>query len=108
VGLGIVLLRNAIERRRELAMMTALGFRRAQLGGLVLAENLVLLAAGLVLGLVAAVAATAPHLAARAARTPWEPLAATLFAVFAVGCLASLAAVSVTVRAPLVEALKEE
>src|SRR6185503_14903458 len=50
VGLGVVLLRNALERRRELAMMSALGFRRAQLGGLVLAENLVLLVAGLVLG----------------------------------------------------------
>jgi ABC-type antimicrobial peptide transport system permease subunit len=93
VGLGVVLLRNALERRRELAMMSALGFRRAQLGGLVLAENLVLLAAGLVLGLLAAAAATAPHLAVEAARVPWQPLAWTLLAVLAVGCLASLAAV---------------
>jgi hypothetical protein len=108
LGLGVVLLRNAIERRRELAMMAALGFRRGQLAGLVLAENVVLLAAGLVLGLGAAAAATAPQLAAQAARMPWRPLALTLLAVLAVGCLASLAAVATTVRAPLVQALKEE
>jgi len=112
VGLGVVLLRNALERRRELAMMSALGFRRAQLAGLVLAENVVLLAAGLALGLLAAAAATAPHLASRfasqASHVPWQPLALTLLAVFAVGCLASLAAVAATVRAPLVQALKEE
>ena len=108
VGLGVVLLRNALERRRELAMMSALGFRRGQLGAFVLAENLVLLAAGLALGLVAAAAATAPHLAAQAAHVPWQPLALTLLAVLAVGCLASLAAVRATIRAPLVQALKEE
>jgi len=108
VGLAVVLLRNALERRRELAMMSALGFRRAQLGGLVLAENLVLLAAGLALGLLAAAAATAPHLAAQAARVPWQPLGLTLLAVLAVGCLASLSAVAATVRSPLVHALKEE
>ncbi|HET9765966.1 MAG TPA: FtsX-like permease family protein, partial [Thermoanaerobaculia bacterium] len=108
VGLGVVLLRNALERRRELAMMSALGFRRGQLGALVLAENLVLLAAGLALGLLAAAAATAPHLFAHAAHVPWQPLAWTLLAVLAVGCLASLAAVAATVHAPLVQALKEE
>jgi putative ABC transport system permease protein len=108
VGLGVVLLRNALERRRELAMMSALGFRRGQLGALVLAENLVLLAAGLALGLLAAAAATAPHLAAQAARVPWQPLLWTLLAVLTAGCLASLAAVAATVRAPLVQALKEE
>jgi putative ABC transport system permease protein len=74
----------------------------------VLAENLVLLLGGLVLGLVAAAAATAPHLAAQAVRAPWQTLALTLLAVVAVGCLASLGAVAAVARAPLVTALKEE
>jgi hypothetical protein len=108
VGLGIVLLRNAVERRRELAMMTAMGFRRALLGRCVLAENLALLAAGLALGLLAAAAATAPHLLANASRVPWAPLLLTLLAVLVVGSLASVAAVAATVRTPLVPALKQE
>ena len=108
VGLGVVLLRNALERRRELAMMSALGFGRARLAVLVLAENVVLLLAGLALGAVSAAVATAPHLAARAAGVPWTSLLLTFGAVLAVGCLASLAAVAATARAPLVQALKEE
>jgi ABC-type antimicrobial peptide transport system permease subunit len=89
-------------------MMSALGFRRRLLAGLVLAENLVLLALGLGLGVAAALLATAPHLAAHASRVPWLPLALTLAAVLVVGCLASLAAVVATARTPLVPALRSE
>jgi hypothetical protein len=52
--------------------------------------------------------ATAPHLAAHASRVPWAPLALTLAAVLAAGCLASLGAVAMTARAPLLPALKAE
>ena len=50
VGLGAVLLRNAFERRRELALARAIGFGRGALRTVVLAENLLLLLAGLVPG----------------------------------------------------------
>lgn len=108
VGLGIVLLRNVLERRRELAMMSALGFRRGTLSAMILAETLVLLVAGLAVGLISALVATAPHLLAHAAGVPWLPLALTLAAVLAVGCLASLGAVAATARTPLLPALKGE
>ena len=39
LGLGIVLLRNVIERRGELAVLRAFGFRRAVLSRMLLAEN---------------------------------------------------------------------
>ena len=45
LGLAVVLLRNVWERRGELALLRALGYRRRALGWLVFAENAALLAA---------------------------------------------------------------
>ena len=45
-GLAIVLLRGVWERRGELALLRALGFRKGRLAWLVLAENLLLLLVG--------------------------------------------------------------
>ena len=47
LGLAVVLLRGVWERRGELALLRALGYRRATLGWLILAENAFLLFVGL-------------------------------------------------------------
>ncbi|MCX7826774.1 MAG: ABC transporter permease, partial [Verrucomicrobiae bacterium] len=52
LGLGAILLRNVLERRGELALLRALGFRQRALAALVLAENGFLLALGLILSLI--------------------------------------------------------
>lgn len=108
LGLGVVLLRNVLERRGELAALRAFGFRRRRLAALVVAENAFLLAVGLAVGTVAALVAVAPHLAESAARLPWVSLAATLLLVFAAGLAASLAAVRGALATPLIPALKTE
>ena len=46
VGLATVLLRNVLERRRELALLGAVGYRRRHFLLMVMAENALLLAAG--------------------------------------------------------------
>ena len=92
VGLAIVLLRGVWERRGELALLRALGFRGGQLAWLVLAENALLLAMGLAAGTMAALLAVAPHLVGSGAAPVWGRLAALLALVIAVG-LASGAAV---------------
>ncbi len=46
IGLGIVMVRNVVERRAELAALRALGFRRALLSGLLCVENGFLMVAG--------------------------------------------------------------
>ena len=53
VGLAVVQLRNVAQRRGELALMQASGIRRQKLVQLVLIENLLLLAAGLGIGILA-------------------------------------------------------
>ncbi len=107
-GLAAVQFRNVMERRRELALMRAIGFRRAVLGRLVMLENVLLLMGGLGCGVLAALAAVLPHLFAGGASIPWGFLAGTLLLVLAVGLLAGLSAVRAAVRTPLLAALRNE
>jgi len=60
VGLAAVLARNVLERRRELALLTAVGFRPSNLAAMILAENALVLVAGLVIGAVCALVAILP------------------------------------------------
>jgi hypothetical protein len=108
LGLGVVLARNVLERRGELATLRAFGFSRARLGWIVVAESLFLLAVGVGTGTVAGLVAVAPRLVAGGSPPPWGALAATLAAVFAVGLAASAAAVAASLRVPLLPALKAE
>ena len=108
VGLALVLLRGVWERRGELALLRALGFRGGQLAWLVLAENAWLLALGLAAGTGAALLAVAPHLAGSGAAPLWGRLALLLAAVVAVGLASGAAAVWGSLRTPLLTALRRE
>jgi ABC-type antimicrobial peptide transport system permease subunit len=108
LGLGIILIRNVIERRGELALLRALGFRRVTLLQMLLLENSFLILAGILIGSVAALVAVAPHLASRSAQVPWLSLGATLLAVLLAGLLASVIAVIAATRIALLPALKAE
>ena len=106
LGLAVVQLRSALERRGEFALMRAAGFRRATLARMVLIENVLLLAGGLAIGLVAALVAVLPHLIAGGASIPWLSLTTTLVVVAIVGFAAGSLAMRVAVRAPIVAALR--
>jgi ABC-type antimicrobial peptide transport system permease subunit len=108
LGLAAVLLRNVLERRRELALMTALGYHENQLSRVVLAENGFLAGAGLLVGAFCAVVAIAPAAVERGAAAPFGALAALLAAVAATALVSSLAAVRVARRGRLIEALRAE
>lgn len=108
VGLAIVLLRGVWERRAELALLSALGFRAGQLAWLVLAENLFLLVAGLAAGTVSAIVAVAPHLAGAGGRVLWLRIAALLALVMLVGLTTAALAVWAAVRTPVLTALRRE
>ncbi len=108
LGLGIVLLRNVIERSGELATLRAFGFRRATLSLMLLAENGFLLLIGILIGTVSAIVAVAPHLTTPEAQVPWFSLVMTLVSVFLVGMVASGIAVYFALRRPLLPALKHD
>ena len=109
VGLAAVLLRNVLERRRELALLGAVGYRRRHFLLMVMAENALLLTAGLASGAVCAGLATAPAIAERGGRLPLTSGGALLlFVVFATGLLSSMIATRAVIRGPLLESLRSE
>jgi hypothetical protein len=108
VGLSVVLLRGVWERRGELALLRALGYRRIVLGRLLLMENGVLLLLGLGAGILSALVAVAPHLLGEQASVPWLRLPALLGLVVLVGLGSASAALATTLRTPLLPALRRE
>jgi putative ABC transport system permease protein len=108
LGLGTVLLRNVLERRRELALLQATGYRRTHLVQMVLAESAFLLGCGLALGVVCAGVAIAPAYMARAQAFPILPTLGLLAAVLGAGLLSTIMATRVVAKSPLLEALKNE
>jgi len=93
IGLAVVLLRSVVERRAELAMLAAIGFRRIDRLRMLLIENGVLLLLGLGVGTVCAVIAMLPTLIQTARHIHiWELLAALGFILLA-GMAALLVAV---------------
>ena len=109
LGLAAVLLRNVLERRREFALLGAVGYRRPHLFAIVLSENVLLLVCGLAIGTLCAVIAVVP---AMLDRGTWLPIHGggwlLLGGVFIAGLLSSMAATYTALRTPLVGALRAE
>ncbi len=108
LGLGAVLLRNVMERRKELALLRAVGYRPENLRTMVIAENAYLLIAGTLIGAGSAVVAILPAFLQRGGHLPNPSLALLLLAVPVAGMAASLIAVHMVARAPLLETLHAE
>jgi hypothetical protein len=107
-GLGIVVLRNVLERRGELGLLTAVGFTRRSLQNLILGEHGALLALGLGLGIISAVVAVLPALLSPAMHLPWRSLSLTLGAVLLNGLIWTWLATRYALRGNLLSALRNE
>jgi putative ABC transport system permease protein len=108
IGLATVMLRNVLERRSELALLQAVGFRDAVLAWLVLCENALLLGWGLATGTASALLAMLPHLASTGADVPWCDVAIIIGATFVAGMLGALIAVRSALRTPVLATLRAE
>jgi len=108
LGLAVVMARNVLERRSELALLQAVGFSPRSIARLVFAENALLLLFGLAAGAGTALLAVAPHLAGAGAEPPWGSLSATLATIALVGLLSGAVAVKAGLRAPLIPSLRGE
>jgi len=107
-GLGVVVLRNVLERRGELAVLLAMGFRPRALRRLVLSEHAALECLGLLVGIVAALVAVLPALLSLAAPVSYLSLGATLGLVFGSGILWTWAAARLALRGELLPSLRNE
>ena len=108
VGLGAVLLRNVFERRRELALLRAVGYNSSHFTLMVVAENALLLFSGLISGTVCALLAISPVFFERGGRLPNISLGVLLLAVLISGLTISLIATWAALKSPLLPALKAE
>ena len=108
LGLGTVLLRNVLERRRELALLRAVGYDTGHVSLMVLVENGLLLFGGLGAGTLSALVAIAPAWIERGGQFPIMSLGGLLLAVALAGVVSSLVATSVAVGSPLLAALRSE
>ena len=108
VGLAAVLLRNVLERRRELALLRAVGYRPPHLSVMVLTENLFILVAGLATGAGCALVAVAPAVSVRGGHVPVISIITLLGLVLLTGIVTSFIATAAALRSPLLEALRSE
>lgn len=108
VGLGLVLVRNVLDRRAELALFRAVGFRRRELAAMLFAEHAWLFLRGLAIGTLAGLAAVLPVLATPGGNPALGELTVVLLLVVANGLLWIWIAARRALRAPLVPALRDE
>ena len=107
IGMATVLLRNVLERRRELALLRAIGYNSGHFAFMVITENAFLVFSGLVTGAVSALVAIGPAFFSRGGHVPALSLG-LLVVVLVIGLLASVAATVAALRMPLLPSLRAE
>jgi putative ABC transport system permease protein len=108
IGLAAIMLRNALERRRELALLRAVGYDARSISIMIVAEAALLLSAGLLVGAGCAVLAIAPAWLGRGGTLPGPGLVALLIGVGGAGLLSSVVATRAALRGNMLEALRAE
>jgi ABC-type antimicrobial peptide transport system permease subunit len=108
IGLAVVLVRNLVERRSELALLSALGFPRSTRTKLVLVENSALLLTGLLIGTLCALAGVIPNTLTTARRINYPELSLALALVLAVGLASLVIATRLAARKITPAALRAE
>jgi len=108
VGLGLVVLRNMLERRGELAMLRAVGFDRGRLKRMVFYEHWGLMLAGLMCGAISAVVAVIPALQSPGGQVPYPVLLAVVVGIALSGAVWVWLAGTLALRGRLLDALRQE
>ena len=108
VGLGLVVLRNILERRRELALMRAVGYSKKLIQRLLINEHWALLLVGEFFGAVTGLISVLPAIAIQRANVPYVSLILTLIAVFFSGLIWIWLATKLAGQGNLLSALRDE
>ncbi len=108
VALGLVVMRNVLERRSELALLGAVGFTHASLRQLILYEHWFGFASGITGGVLAALVAVWPALQNAGRNMPWQSLFVTLIAIIFSGIIWIWLSTRLALKGPLINALRNE
>ncbi|MBX3423850.1 MAG: ABC transporter permease [Pirellulaceae bacterium] len=107
-GLIAVQIRSVVERRRELAVLQAIGFSNSRIGGLLTLETSILLGAGLLLGGVCSAMAVVPYVIGHETQLSTLSPLLMLLAVLACGFATATIAVRRALQWPVLESLRSE
>lgn len=106
-GLGFVLLRNYTRRRREFALMLATGFTFKKIRKMMLSEQILILSAGVISGILPAIVATLPSIRG-SHELPWLYLSVIIALIFLTGLLAVLVSTRSIRQDSLIQVLRKE
>jgi hypothetical protein len=108
VGLGLVVLRNVLDRRGELAMLRAVGFDRITLSKMIFQEHSGLMLGGLICGVIAALVAVGPALKSPGAQAASFSLILTIIAIGISGMIWIWIAAYFALSGEMLDALRNE
>jgi ABC-type antimicrobial peptide transport system permease subunit len=108
VGLAAIMFRNVLERRRELALLRAVGYDRRAVSIVIIGEAALLLGSGLGAGLACAALASAPAWIGRAGAGPGSGLIVLVIAIAITGLLASAVATRAALNGRILDGLRAE
>jgi ABC-type antimicrobial peptide transport system permease subunit len=87
IGIGIILYRNMIDRKHEIAMLMALGFSKHIIFRLLFIENLFLIIIGIAIGLISSFIGILPSFISRSFQIPDSSFVFLLLIVIFANCL---------------------
>ena len=108
LGLAAVLLRNTWERRKELGLLQALGYRRYAIGLIIISETAVIRLLGMAIGTVSAGMAVFGHIMSRTSTVSWFSIMLMLAGVLTFGLLAGIAALVTVFRFSALSTLRSD
>lgn len=107
-GLGIVLMRNMLERKQEIATFKALGFQNKTIFKLIFSENLMLLIVGISIGFISAFIGILPSIVSPAFHIPGNFLFVLVLLVFISGLIWILIPIWLGLKNNLIQNLRKE
>ena len=107
-GLGIIVMRNVLERRREFGLLEAIGFTPAQLRSLVFSEHRWLVVAAIAIGAASAIVAVLPGIIQKGAGFPWGQLSVLFVGMGLLSAFWVWLATRIALRGSLLGSLRSE
>lgn len=107
-GLGVLVARHVLERKGELGLMQALGFRSGALRTMIVGEHAALLVIGMLLGSLTAALAVFPALKQGGGDLPLAFLGSLIGGILLLGLVICLLATVFAVRGKLIESIRRE